>query len=276
VKGGARLPSSLAILCVLAPGCAAALREPRPLGDLAGLGADGAPPATSEEIATLLSRAAALFAEREVDKTETAARMFLRAAAADGAPIEAVVGAVRAQIWLTDHAGGARERLQAATFAVDAAQWCGRRAPLDPQCDYWLGAALGVQARERPSTGLSALPKIEDLFRRAAQAIPEIDEAGPERALALLYVRAPGWPGGPGDPDLGLKHARAAAGLRPDYPPNRLALAEALAATGDADAARVEYRRALDQARAMAGRGDRDAAEWAVEAGKGLGEPGAG
>jgi tetratricopeptide (TPR) repeat protein len=276
VRGRARLASSLAFLCVLSVACVSALKEPRPLGDLAGLGAGSAPPASPEEIAALLSRATTLFAERDVDTTKTAAQLFLRAAAADAAPIEAVVGAVRAQIWLTDHAGDAGERLQAATFAVEAAQWCGRRQPPDPQCDYWLGAALGVQARERPSTGLSALPKIEELFRRAAQAIPTLEEAGPERALALLYVRAPGWPSGPGDPDLGLKHARAAVELRPDYPPNRLALAEALAATGDADAARLEYRRALDHARAMADSGDRDAAEWVAEAGKGLGEAGAG
>ena len=274
MRGRARAASSLAALCVVSLGCATALKEPRPLGDLAGLGPGNAPPADPVEIATLVSGAEALFAERDVDKAKTAVLMFLRAASADKAPIEALLGAVRAQVWLTDHETDPRARVQAAMAAVEAAQWCGRLAPLDPECDYWLGAALGVQARERPSTGLSALPKIEELFRRSAQALPTLDEAGPERALALLYVRAPGWPTGPGDPDLGLRHARTAVELRPDYPPNHLALAEALSATGDAGAGRLEYRRALDLARAMAARGDRDASEWAADAEKGLRDAG--
>jgi hypothetical protein len=187
-----------------------------------------------------------------------------------------VLGAVRAQVWLTDHETDPKARQEAATEAVEAAQWCGRKTPGNPECDYWLGAALGVQARERPSTGLKALPQIEELFRRAAQAVPTLDEAGPERALALLYVRAPRWPTGPGNPDLGLSHARAAVELRPEYPPNRLALAEALSATGDRPAGRVEYRHALDLARALADRGDRDAPEWAAEAESALHDGGAG
>jgi hypothetical protein len=266
----ARAASGLALLWIGFLGCATALKEPRPLGDLAGADDGSAPPADRQEIASLVARAAALFAERDVDKSKTAARLFLRAAAADGAPIEAVVGAVRAQVWLIEHETDARAREQTATAAVETAQWCGLKAPHDPACDYWLAAALGVQARERPSTALSALPKIEELFRHAAQALPALDEAGPDRALALLYVRAPGWPSGPGDPDLGLKHARAAVEIRPDYPPNHLALAEALSATGATAAGRQEYRRALELARTMTDRGDRDAPEWAAEAEKRL------
>ena len=272
----ARVVRSLALVCVTAAGCliaacATALKEPRPLGDLAASPSGETAPAGPDEVATLVSNAAALFAERDVEKAKMATRMFLRAAASEGAPIEALVGAVQAQIWLIDHEADARAREEGARTAVEAAQWCGREAPLDPRCDYWLGAALGVQAREKPSTAVSALPKIEALFRRAAEAQPALDEGGPDRALALLYLRAPGWPSGPGDPELGLRHARTAAELRPDYPPNHLALAEALSTSGDAEGGRLEYRRALDQARALAEKGDRDAAEWAAEAEAALG-----
>src|SRR5207247_2093769 len=83
-----------------------------------------------------------------------------RAATADDAPIEALLGAVRADVWLTDHESDPEARGRAAAAAVEAAQWCARRRPAEPACDYWLGAALGVQARERPATGLSALPEI--------------------------------------------------------------------------------------------------------------------
>jgi tetratricopeptide (TPR) repeat protein len=258
---------ALFALCALAPGCVAALKEPRPLADLAG----GAPPADAAEAAALLSRADALLAERDAGKAGTAALLFLRAATADGAPIEALLGAVRAEVWLTDHESDPGARGRAAATAVEAAQWCARKAPADPACDYWLGAALGVQARERPATGLSALPEIERAFQSALRTNPELDEAGPDRALALLYLRAPGWPTGPGNADVGLDHARAAVALRPGHPPNQLALAEALLATGDSDGSRLAYRRALDLAREMADGGDRDAPEWVAEAERGLG-----
>jgi len=268
IEGRRVFATALTTLCALAPGCVAALREPRPIAELAG----GAPPADRAEAAELLSQAEALFAERDVEKAGTAARLYLRAATADDAPIEALLGAVRADVWLTDHESDPEARGRAAAAAVEAAQWCARRRPAEPACDYWLGAALGVQARERPATGLSALPEIERAFQTALRTNPGLDEAGPDRALALLYLRAPGWPTGPGNADAGLEHARAAVALRPGHPPNLLALAEALRGTGDSDGSRLAYRRALDLARERAERGDRDAPEWVAEARKGLGE----
>jgi hypothetical protein len=278
--------SALLLACALAfIGCASALKEPRPIPEIGRGGEapeDGSaegPAAGAAEVEALLARAGALFAERGPDaagleSVRLAARTFLRAAAADVARLDGLIGAVRAEVWLTDHETDAAEREQAARSAVEAAQWCGRIAPADPACDYWLGAALGVQARERPATALSALPKIEEVFRRALAVQPALDQAGPDRALALLYVRAPGWPTGPGDPDLGLQHARMALARRPDYPPNLMATAEALAATGDAAASRDAYRRALDLARGLAAGGDRDAPEWVAEAGKALRDSG--
>jgi hypothetical protein len=102
-------------------------------------------------------------------------------------------------------------------------------------------------------------------LRRAAAADPALDLAGPERVAALVLLRAPGWPLGPGDPDSGLLEARRAAARFPDHPPNQLALAEALLATGAAEAGRAAARRAVELARGLAARGDPDAAGWAAE-----------
>lgn len=275
-SGAPALAWMIVLACGLAPiGCVSALKEPRPIPEIGGGGAppdDGSSPAG---IDALLAQAGALFAERgpdaaAIEKVRLAARTYLRAAVVDGARIESLLGAARAEIWLTDHETDPAAREEAARAAVEAAQWCGRRAPGDPACDYWLGAALGVQARERPATAMSALPRIEEVFRRARDARPELDEAGPDRALALLYLRAPGWPTGPGDPDLGLRHARQALALRPDYPPNLLAIAEALAAHGDVAGSRDAYRRALALSRDRASSGDRDAPEWVEESEKAL------
>jgi len=256
-------------------GCVSALKEPRPITEIAA----GAPPpaggAASIDVRALVVQAAALFAERGPDaagmeKARLAALTWLRAAAAPGAGVESLVAAARAEVWLTDHEMDPGRREEAARAAVEAAQWCGRTAPSEPACDYWLGAALGVQARERPATGMSALPQIEKAFLLARDARPDLDDAGPDRALALLYLRAPGWPTGPGDPDLGLKHARQALALRPDYPPNLLALGEALVKTGDGAGGTDAFHRAMALARDRAAAGDRDAPEWLEEAQRSL------
>jgi len=69
---------------------------------------------------------------------------------------------------------------------------------------------------------------------------------------------------GPGDAEAGLAAARRAVALRALYPPNLLALAEALAKTGDSRGARENYLRARDAALALPAAPDRD--EWLREA----------
>ena len=107
-----------------------------------------------------------------------------------------------------------------------------------------------------------------EVLTQAESADPNYDEAGPARVRALVLIRAPGWPLGPGDADAGLAAARRAVSLRPQYPPNLLALAEALAKTGDASGARENYQRARDAAQALPAAADRD--EWLSEADQGL------
>jgi hypothetical protein len=102
----------------------------------------------------------------------------------------------------------------------------------------------------------------------AEAADPGYDEAGPARVRALVLTRAPGWPLGPGDPAAGVIAARRAVNLRPQYPPNLLALAEALAKSADAPGARAAYQRARDEAIALPESADRD--EWLREADRGL------
>jgi hypothetical protein len=107
-----------------------------------------------------------------------------------------------------------------------------------------------------------------DSLARAESADPNYDEGGPARVRALVLIRAPGWPLGPGDAEAGLVAARRSVALRPLYPPNLLALAEAMTKTGDASGAREYYARAHDAALDLAAAPDRDV--WLLEADKGL------
>jgi hypothetical protein len=112
------------------------------------------------------------------------------------------------------------------------------------------------------------LKQMLDSLAQAAAADPTFDEAGPERVRALVLTRAPGWPLGPGDAEEGVVAARRAVSLRPGYPPNWLALAEAQAKAGARSDSRESYEHARAAAQALPGSDDRD--EWLREADEGL------
>lgn len=191
---------------------------------------------------------------------------------ADEAEIQRLAADVHAKIRLAEHEPDAGARAALAVAAVDEGQACAARVPGSPACDYALALALGVQARERPSTAKEGLKLMVERLRRAAGADPSIDQAGPDRVLALVLLRAPSWPLGPGDPEGALDPARRAVALFPDHPPNQLALAEALLASGAPDQGRAAARRGLELARGRPG--DPDAARWIREAERLLGRAG--
>jgi hypothetical protein len=214
----------------------------------------------------LLDRAQRLYDERSPSSVTDAAQLWLQAADADGEGIDGLVGAMRSFVWIADHEEPPEARKSAARRAVDAGQRCEQRAPDSPECLYWMAISLGVQARERSSTGLDAVDLMIERLQSAIEMDPGLDHGGPHRVLALVYLRAPGWPTGPGDPDLGLDEARRAVALEPGYPPNRMCLAEALLAVEEPEEARRSYDAAAELARKWIERGSPDAAEWLDEA----------
>jgi hypothetical protein len=127
---------------------------------------------------------------------------------------------------------------------------------------------LGLQARAHPLRANELLKSMLDSLTAAEAADPGYDKAGPERVKAMVLVRAPGWPLGPGDLDMGVAEARRAVQLKPEHPPNQLALAEALSKSGDAAGARAAYQRAQTLAQALPASADRD--DWLKQAEQGL------
>lgn len=173
---------------------------------------------------------------------------------------------VHALARLVEREPSAARRAALSRQAVEAGQRCERAAPGSPPCEYALAIALGLQAREVPSTVRDGLAQMAERLRRAAAAAPDLDRAGPDRVLALLLLRAPGWPLGPGDPEEGLAAARRAAARAPDHAPNQLALAEALLANDQPEAGRAAAARAQALAEAAVAAGDPDAAGWVAQA----------
>jgi tetratricopeptide (TPR) repeat protein len=257
---------ALALAAVLgAAACSSSLQEePTPITAIAPGNVKGR---TAVE---LLADARAAWARRgEPQQAEAAQALYLDAATVDEHGTEGLLGAMNAIAFRIEHEPGV-SRGPLAAQAVDIGQWCLKRAPADPACEYRLAIALGQQARERPSTGLDALGKMVAFLQHAVAVAPQMDLAGPHRVLALVLLRAPSWPTGPGDVEAGLVHARAAVAMFPDAAQNQLVLGEALAATGHTREAHEAYEKALALATKANAAGEPEAPAWITEARTGM------
>jgi hypothetical protein len=179
-----------------------------------------------------------------------------------------LAAAIASDAQRSDHEPDSKVRGELATEASRDADACLAREPQAVACLYGRAVALGLEARAHPTRAGELLGNMLERLTSAEAADPDYDQAGPARVRALVLIRAPGWPLGPGDADAGLVAARRAAALRPQYPPNLLALAEALAKTGDSDGARQNYQRARDAAQALPSTTERDG--WLREADEAL------
>ncbi|NOZ94800.1 MAG: hypothetical protein GXP47_08700 [Acidobacteria bacterium] len=249
------LAAACVALSLWGVGCAPALHEHPKLAS--GVQAGSGRAVTRE---ALLEEARHAWASRpDVAAVLRARQLFLEAAQRGSEGIEGLLGAAGATAWLVEHLEDPEERGRLAGEGVGLGQLCLQRAPGDPRCRYRLALALGQQARERPSTGLDGVRRMVKLLRGLTKEAPALDHGGPERVLALVLLRAPGWPAGPGDPEEGLEQARRAVALAPEDARNRMVLAEALLADGQKRAARKALERARELARKAAASGDPDA-----------------
>jgi hypothetical protein len=180
-----------------------------------------------------------------------------------------LAAAIEADARRSDHEPDSTTRNELAADASRDADACLAREPQAAACLYGSAVALGLNARAHPTRAGEFLSSMLKNLARAESVDPDYDEAGPARVQALVLIRAPGWPLGPGDPEAGLAAAGRAVTLRPLYPPNLLVLAEALSKTGDSNGARETYARARDAALVLPASADRD--DWLHQVDQGLG-----
>jgi hypothetical protein len=183
-------------------------------------------------------------------------------------PVEQRLAAIHADAQRSEHESDARVRGELAEDAGHQAEACLAAQPRAAACLYGHAIALGLEARAHPAHAGESLKQMLVDLGEAEAADPNYDDAGPARVRALLLTRAPGWPLGPGDPAAAVVAARRAVSLAPQYPPNLLALAEALAKSAAGPGAREAYQRAHDAALALPQSAERD--EWLREADSGL------
>ncbi len=93
---------------------------------------------------------------------------------------------------------------------------------------YYLAANLGIAVREHPTLAMENLGRLEDEMKQALALSPDLDDGGPLRLLGMLYLKAPAWPNGIGDPDKALELLGKAVKKHPEHPLNHLFYAQAL------------------------------------------------
>jgi hypothetical protein len=182
--------------------------------------------------------------------------------------VAALAAAIDIAARRSDHETDPKIRGELAAEASRDAEVCLSLNPKKAACLYGHALALGLEARSHPTRAGQLLGNMLDALMAAESDDRTYDEAGPARVRALVLIRAPGWPLGPGDIEAGLAAAHRAVTLRPLYPPNLLALAEAMSKMQDKSGARETYMRAHDAAMALPATADRD--EWLHEADQGI------
>jgi hypothetical protein len=198
----------------------------------------------------------------------------VRGSVPEGAPsvdarsVEERAAAIKAAADRSDHESDSKVRADLATEANSNADACLALDPGAAACQYGKAVATGLEARVHPARAGGLLGSMLQSLGKAEATDPNYDKAGPARVRALVLIRAPGWPLGPGDIDAGLAAARRAVALQPGYPPNVLALAEALSKTGDESGARENYAHALDLAQSLPSGPERE--DWLHDAEEGL------
>ena len=179
-----------------------------------------------------------------------------------------LAAAIAADASKSDHESDPQLRADLAAAASRDADACIAQAPREVGCLFGRGIALGLEARAHPARASATLNDMLSSLAQAESVDATYADAGPARVQALVWIRAPGWPLGPGDPERGLAAAKRAAALRPQYPPNWLALAEAQSKTGATADARASYLCAREVAGALPDTPDR--ADWLQQVQQGV------
>ncbi|EEF59636.1 hypothetical protein [Pedosphaera parvula] len=152
----------------------------------------------------------------------------------------------RASYDWADYAKSKRQRAEIAQEGIAATQKVVDHQPDLAQGHYYLAMNLGQLAQTKELGALRLVSRMEGEFKTALSLNPDLDYAGPDRNLGLLYHEAPGWPASVGSKSKAKLHLTAAAKRAPQYPENLLNLIEAYLSWGDRSGALRELK-VLDQ-----------------------------
>jgi tetratricopeptide (TPR) repeat protein len=139
-----------------------------------------------------------------------------------------------------EFANDSDERENLAEPAIQACERALSKNETNAALHYYLGMNLGQLARTKGIGALKLVRQMEKEFLRARDLNSELDYAGPDRNLGLLYLNAPGWPTSIGNNTKARQHLMRAVQIAPNYPENHLNLLEAFIKFNDEEGAQRE------------------------------------
>ncbi len=133
--------------------------------------------------------------------------------------------AARTAVWLGNY--GPKERQEEwVRNGITYANTALTIKPTGEEALFYDGALAGKLADLDISYGPSGLETIQKRMRQLIDQKSTYIYGGPDRVLAIVLMRAPGSPIGPGDWDLAEKHMTRAFEIDPTWPENQLYMAE--------------------------------------------------
>jgi hypothetical protein len=176
-----------------------------------------------------------------------------------------LLAAVQADAQRIDQAQDAGARAQLLAEATASARQCLAQAPNDATCPYAQAQVLGLTAREHPLEAPSLLKQMLANLAKSEKLDATLDHAGPARLSAVVLLRAPPWPLGPGDVEAATAAAQRAVKRDPGYPPNLIALGQAQSKADGAPQARATFNLAQQALQAWTGVPNQSAEALAAE-----------
>jgi tetratricopeptide (TPR) repeat protein len=146
--------------------------------------------------------------------------------------LQAGWGLGRACFDLAELAGTSAERAALAQQGMAACRRALTQATNCAPAHYYLGLNLGQLARTKGLGALKLVGQMERELSAACDLDEHFDYAGADRSLGLLYRDAPAL-GSIGSRTKARQHLQRAVELAPNYPENRLNLAETQLKWGD-------------------------------------------
>lgn len=219
------------------------------------------------DAAELEKAAAAFFAKGEPVAMENALVAYDKLRAQKPDDFEALWKSARAAFWVADYADTEKGRKsQFARACVEHARAAVKKDPKRVEGHYYLAACLGYVAETQTSGALEMVKEVAAEGQAAAAIDDKFEHAGAHRLLGMVYLRAPGWPTSIGDADEALTELQKAVELDPDFPVNRVYLAEALLKNDKAAEAGQQLEKALSLAKPAEPEWARLEPRWRAEA----------
>ena len=176
-----------------------------------------------------------------------------------------LLAAVQSDADRIEQAPDAAQRAQLLAAATLSAQQCLALSADNATCQYAQAQVLGLTAREHPVQAVALLKQMLADLTQAEGLDPALDHAGPARLAAVVLLRAPPWPLGPGDVDGALVAAQRAVQRDSSYPPNLITLAQAQAKSESTAQARATYAKAQLVVQAWSGAPSQEPGEVATQ-----------